>query len=347
MVGYSLMTSMTSKFHRSLGHLAETNNPSSTQDVTLIHEIVDNIEQQDIEVSKSWWEAAHLVPRLWVETTINPAVPTLGYDTGCYHRLGSKCHFSKSVVTKLLKTTPNVEMVTMVHASPWHSIKSFAVDWRHWNRDWENIPAETFSHLFPSSIRSLQLDLPWVNNIYFDSLDLGAQHITNHVQIFRMLQYCTNVETLEINTGGGFFKWDPQDPFVRTITQNGLLLPKLKTIRLLDVDTVSMKRLKFLKMPNVSLVGLWFGDDYWSPEDPNSNDNKINPELSLPFASSLQGTNESQSTLCTLYISGGVFQADMMLNALQNLSNLHLLILDNVLFATDLFANLSRRRISY
>jgi hypothetical protein len=49
-VGYSLMTSMTSEFHRSLGRLAKTNNPPSTQDATLIREIVDDIEQQDIEV---------------------------------------------------------------------------------------------------------------------------------------------------------------------------------------------------------------------------------------------------------------------------------------------------------
>jgi hypothetical protein len=93
-------------------------------------------------VSKNWREAAHLVPRLWTNTTIGPSVPSLAYDSvsswvrrscgsprtlvvkseqcagrdvnGKHQCQGvTQCYFLNPMLGELLRKTPNVERVSL------------------------------------------------------------------------------------------------------------------------------------------------------------------------------------------------------------------------------------------
>lgn len=359
-------------------------------------------------VCKSWREAAHLVPRLWMDVTIDASKPTLTYEgveTWVGHARGlkrtltitsgpcgqpdyddegyrdrcagrGKCHFSKPVLVKILKDTPLLEKVNIAcptaqcfimlskslssrYTDSWNKLPSIGMLWDGWYDAWENIPWHMLYDFFPQSVRHLALDLPSLSHITAANPEELEVNIQSRVfkrlttfkltcdwsgtRIFKFLQYCTKVEALHLCPNGADLEVDAQNPLVQTIIQNGLLLPKLKTIRLENVQPDSLKRLRFLQMPNAADISIQFGDAYWSPEDLDYNYNEVGSDCGPAFASLLRGPSSSPSALRTLRITNGVFEGDTLLDAVKGLPNLEHLIVDNAVFNEDLFTKLSAK----
>ncbi|KAJ3510595.1 hypothetical protein NMY22_g15931 [Coprinellus aureogranulatus] len=329
-------------------------------------------------VCKSWREAAHLVPKLWTTTIVNPFARDLSYesvqtwighsrglprtievysrkcaggDMGCLGEI-DMCLFSKPVLAKILLTTPSLEKVeiqcptpqcfinlaTSIDSSPysntWNSVREVSVFGYGWESKWQNVPSCSFQQLFPTSLRKFNLHLPWKDSIGVSTADLEV-HVPPTIfkrlssitlsldwsakHIFGVLQHCTNLEALELSAGGSDLKWRSQDAFVQNIKGHGLSLPKLRKITLENVDILFMRRLQCLTAHALLDVDVRFGDEDWSPEETNENDNEITMAVAPAFSTFLRGGRGSPST---------------------SLPNLSRLTLDNAVFDDDVFARL-------
>jgi hypothetical protein len=148
-------------------------------------------------------------------------------------------------------------------------------------------------------------------------------------QLFKLLNHCPELETLHINPYNREWEMGADTAFMRRILEEGLILPKLHTIRLLEASSSALVQLKCLKTPAITDIDIEFGDF-------GASDKREGRALEAFF------DGKSKETLRSLHIRAALVKRNpfKLTSILRNLPNLTRLALDNVAFDGGCFTDL-------
>jgi hypothetical protein len=234
-----------------------------------------------------------------------------------------------------------------IGSRPWDFIQSLSLVL---DEEWDDYGSEEFeSSVFndlPPAMTSLALDLtrraqigyrPDINDIPLHVPLQTLSRLTTlellwdwpGTQLFKLLQHCSALETLRIDP---FFRdWDSgaDTPFMRHIIEDGLFLPKLHTIHLLNANSSALLQLVSLKTPAITDIYIQFGGLLEITVD----------ERSTALEAFFDG--KSKGTLKSLHIRGLiVLNRNPLISILPKLPKLTRLTLDQVHIDAGRFANL-------
>ncbi|KAJ2914697.1 hypothetical protein MD484_g5695, partial [Candolleomyces efflorescens] len=154
---------------------------------------------------------------------------------------------------------------------PWDSIKSFHLSIS--NKVWKNLadPASSIFDHIPKSVTSFTLELPCAHTAFSRTFWGGRslkvplpgpflQGLTSFTiqcnwhgtQIFSALVDCVNVETLELDFNADASApdlWPEDNPTIAQFTRTGLHLPRLRTLRLVEIPKDALKVMEVLHAP--------------------------------------------------------------------------------------------------
>lgn len=248
----------------------------------------------------------------------------------------------KDLVNNLGEPDPSVK------PRPWDGIRSFRLVFtRVYDLDELNVLGPLVLRL-PGSITSFDLDLTESGDLSLDdveellyrdpvlhipqsfaerlktfsiSCDWGAQHI------FKLLEHCTNVETLTLNfkTMDGLWM-GPYTEYLQTNPLPQIKLPKLHTLRLRDVPLDIVAFLWHLEAPVLTNLECGFVDDGLCTQDDYSDD------LVVFF----RDQSQCAATLKSLRLASDVkLDPEGLCLMLDNLPALTHLSFDNLVFDDD------------
>ncbi|KAJ3539288.1 hypothetical protein NMY22_g4807 [Coprinellus aureogranulatus] len=296
----------------------------------------------------------------------------------------SVCHFSNPALPRILKDGPTLDKVSIECPTPqcleqlsvslqsfrrkggsphWDSMQSFRIE-LHSKEDWTSISSLTLNFL-PRSIRSLDLELPDSHDILSRGLllkgyrfsipewvlerlvvlKLGCNWSANY--ILKWLQMCANLEELELDLRRGWFGSYRDEPytFVQSVAEEGVALPKLRTLSVkgvlsCDIDTLCLLRFP----PTFSSLSITLGQDDWLVGDwldEHGSPNVLTSEDRSSLSKFVRGDPSKPTTLKSLHITNGVFEDNILFDTLKNLSSLKHLVIENAVFDANLFSEIS------
>ncbi|KAJ2914140.1 hypothetical protein MD484_g6260, partial [Candolleomyces efflorescens] len=232
---------------------------------------------------------------------------------------------------------------------PWHSLKSFAIEF---DLDWNESPdfVRSIFNRLPPNITSLELRLPSIWDAHIpNNMPLALpQSIMERLSSFTVfcdwdgtqwlqtvLSHCDNLETLTINFMAASWAYPPNDP------GSGILLPKVRTLRLQHLWMSSTDILRSLKAPKLVELDVEFADD------PDLEGKWVNSQFLL----SLINRSKCDATLRTLHLRYARIRSEELANALGSVPLLTHLSLEGIImepgasFVDAFGTSLSRRRV--
>jgi hypothetical protein len=122
-----------------------------------------------------------------------------------------------------------------------------------------NHPVAQYDRDYPTNLTSFQIPPGLLNSL--TSFSFRCNWEASPI-ILTTMQHCTNVITLTLNLEDGLLQCDDSDPFIRSLSRNGLLLPKLQTLYLRQSQpSEAAKLFKYLKAPNIHDIDVSFEGD--------------------------------------------------------------------------------------
>ncbi|RXW15819.1 hypothetical protein EST38_g10032 [Candolleomyces aberdarensis] len=234
---------------------------------------------------------------------------------------------------------------------PWDALKSFTLKF---DDEWDESP-DTLRSIFlqlPSNITSFELHLPgkWSNAFEAEedsesaSLPLPKNLLErlSSLTLFcnwdgtewldAALGHCINVETLTMDFMGAFWSYDRDEPHTAWLLSSGLLLPKVRTLRLQNVCPPSIDILGVLKAPQLVELDIGF--------KPGNDD--VDWAFSQVVLSFVE-RSRCEATLRLLYLRYAFMRAEELVTTLSHLPFLtHLTLEDTVMDPKTSPANLLR-----
>jgi hypothetical protein len=158
--------------------------------------------------------------------------------------------------------------------------------------------------------------------------------------VLKLLQHCTNVETLNVDFGDGIYnEWSRDNPFMQSIAEGGIVLPKCHTLELCSMWIPVVADLHLLKLPALRNLSITFGEEYWYVGE--EDEDIMSPQSAHDLPSFLRGN----ATLESLTITSGVLKGDTLFDVLKCSSSLKHLTVNNVAFSADVFSKISSQRL--
>lgn len=214
-------------------------------------------------------------------------------------RDGGDCAFGAPGITTLLKTGPILDTLSINTDRPhcfetfaksikasseeeWSSLKSLRVlciSAVNWAGCWENLSPATFLFI-PSTTVSLELHLPSTRALGDNRVDAYSLEINvppavlgrlTSLQlrcdwtidfVFKLLQHCTEVRTVNIDFDNGEDNWIDRD-FMLLVHESGISLPKAEVVTLHRVTVPVLDDLRHLQLPSLLKLSISFGDEEW------------------------------------------------------------------------------------
>ncbi|RXW23670.1 hypothetical protein EST38_g2186 [Candolleomyces aberdarensis] len=228
---------------------------------------------------------------------------------------------------------------------PWYPLKSITLEF---NEQWIESPnpLQSMFHHLPPNITSFELRLPskW-SNAFEDGEDSSTaplplpQNLLERLSSFTLrcnwdgtqwleaaLGHCVNVETLTMDFMGSYWSYDEYHPHTERLLSSGLLLPKVRTLRLKNVFAASIDILSALKAPQLVELDIDFDCDI---ED--------NYEFSQPLLSFVK-RSECDTTFRSFHLRHTPIRTEELSATLRGLPFLTHLTLEDV--TTDTTAGL-------
>jgi hypothetical protein len=163
---------------------------------------------------------------------------------------------------------------------PWDSIKSLGLGFaREWNEHPD--PAKSVFLSIPSNVTEFQLSLPEFNEAWSWQADLASENASLHLtqdllgrlnsfllscdwrgtRLLSHLPFCSKVETLTLDFKHWAMRCCQTDEFLRGISDTGILLPKVRTLRLQNILSKGISILQFLDTPSLEHLDIDFTDE--------------------------------------------------------------------------------------
>ncbi|KAJ3539290.1 hypothetical protein NMY22_g4801 [Coprinellus aureogranulatus] len=239
-------------------------------------------------------------------------------------------------------------------------IHSFSLLWDVWEEEWRNPGYRTLAFL-PRGLRTFRLDLPVYGMLperALSSLEVTLPpSLLNRLTSFQLkcdwaldiafkfLRHCSNLKDLTINYVRAEPGWiSLQDPAIQEIRTRGLVLPALETLHIDQCTGDYFEFLMHLKMPVLTGFSVFLGYDGWWPGIAEMAICDVDSATGTDFGAFLRGDTKTPPTLQSLRITNGNFGNDALYNALQHLSSIEHLEMDNAVFSHDTFTKLASQK---